>query len=343
MWDVCDTESQKKKECSFRLRDGFLYMVTPIHTHMPFDLSEITVKRTKIPENLEIYEELGKGSNNTVFAASYNGNNVVFRAPRRRSDTQQHGSAHWEYQHMSMASEWNVGPKIYKVWYARHATREWASGLYVIMERLDYDMETALCEDRDVIPKMLQCKDAVGSEVVRCLETLAKKHLFVYDLKPSNMVVRFHEGDGADVRVIDFGRDFCECNVAHPTQSSPNIDMLRRRIAAEGGNETHVDERISHILFSVMMIIFSATTTRCLYEDRAHHRLPEPERADAHPVRAKVHSLLQSLRDRDMMLVRELLRMDEVRGVLRHYHGRRNSGTGRTMRFASGVENGRDV
>jgi len=158
------------------------------------------------------------------------------------------------------------------------------------------------------------------------------------------MVVRFHEeGDGVDVRVIDFGRDFCECNVAHPTQSSPNIDMLRRRIAAEGGTDTHVDERISHILFTVMMIIFSATTTRCLYEDRGHHRLSESERADAHPLCKTVNSWLQSMRGRDIMLVRELLRMDEVRGVLRHYHGRRNSGTGRTMRFASGIESGRDV
>lgn len=310
---------------------------------MPRDLSEITVSRTKLPDDLEIHEELGKGSNNKVFAASYKGTDVVFRAPRRRSDTQQHGSAHWEYQHMSMAGEWNVGPTIHMAWYARHATREWPSGLYVIMERLDHDMETALCEDREIIPKMLRYKSAVESEIVRCLETLARNHMFVYDLKPSNMVVRFHEsGEGVDVRVIDFGRDFCECNVVHPTQSSPNIDMLRRRITEEG-NETHVDERISHILFSAMMIILSATTTRCLYEDRGHHRLCESERADAHPLRTTVQHLLQTLRGCDMMLVRELLRMDEVRGVLRHYHGRRNSGTGRTIRFASGAENGRAV
>tara|TARA_B110001452_G_scaffold130958_3_gene108793 strand:- start:5652 stop:6587 length:936 start_codon:yes stop_codon:yes gene_type:complete len=311
---------------------------------MPRDISEITVSRTKLPEDLEIHAELGKGSNNKVFAATYKGENVVFRAPRHRSDTQQHGSAHWEYEHMSMASEWNVGPKIHMAWYARHATREWPSGLYVVMERLDHDMEKALCEDLDVIPEMVRRKCAVESEVVRCFETLARKHLFVYDLKPSNMVVRFHADDnGVDVRVIDFGRDFCECNVAHPTQSSPNIDMLRRRIIAEGENAADVDDRISHILFSVMMIIFSATTTRCLYEDRGHHRMSDSERIVAHPVRSKVQELLKTLRNRDMVLVRELMRMDEVRGVLRHYHGRRNSGTGRTIRFASGIESGRDA
>ena len=309
---------------------------------MLFDLSEITVKRTKLPEDLEIHEERGMGTNNRVFNATYKGEDVVFRTPRRRSDTQQRGSAQWEFQHMSMASRWNVGPKIHHAWYACHATREWTSGLYVVMERFDYDMETVLCEDRDVIPEMLRCTSAVGLEVVRCLETLARNHMFVYDLKPSNIVVRFHsEDDGVDVRVIDFGRDFCECSVAHPTQSSPNIDMLRRRIANE--NEANVDERISHILFTVMMIILSATTTRCLYEDRGHHRLSESERRDVHPLCAKVCELLQSLCGRDIRLVRELLRMDEVRGVLRHYHGRRNSGTGRTMRFACGKENGRVV
>jgi hypothetical protein len=243
---------------------------------------------------------------------------------------------------MNMASEWNVGPKIHTAWYARHASREWPSGLYVIMERLEYDMETALCENRDIIPRMIMRKSAVESEIMRCLETLARKHLFVYDMKPSNMVVRFHDkGEGVDVRVIDFGRDFCECSGTHATQSSPNIDMLRRRIMTEGTDIEHVDARISHILFIVMLIILSATMTRCLYEDRGHNRLCAIEREQAHPVRAKVQELMKSLRGCDLALVRELMRMDEVRGVLRHYHGRRNSGTGRTIQFASGVENGR--
>lgn len=298
--------------------------------------------RTKIPHDLDVHDELGRGSNNKVFAATYEGKDVVFRVPRRRSDTQQRGSAHWEYQHIKLASECRVGPKIYASWYARHATREWPSGLYVIMERLEYDMETALCEERDVIPRMISCRGAVETEIVRCLETLATHHLFVYDLKPSNMVIRFHEDDAnVDVRVIDFGRDFCECNIPHPTQSSPTIDMLRRLIQEEEGDECNVDDRISHILFCVMMIILSATTTRCLYEDRGSHRLNESERADIHPLLRKVVRLMESLRDRDLALVREVMRMDDVRGVLRHYHGRRNSGTGRTIRFATGVEGGR--
>ena len=88
-------------------------------------LSEIAVARTRIPSDLEIREELGKGSNNKVFAATYEGRDAVFRVPRRRSDTQQNGNAHWEYEHMKLASECAAAPTIYTAWYARHATREW--------------------------------------------------------------------------------------------------------------------------------------------------------------------------------------------------------------------------
>ena len=310
---------------------------------MTKDLSDITVPRTRIPSELEIHEELGKGSNNKVFSATYAGHDAVFRVPRRRSDTQQSGNALWEHEHMKLASECSVAPTIYTVWYARHATREWPSGLYVVMERFDNDMETVICKDRDAIPHMVAARSAVEAEIVRCLSGLARAHLFVYDLKPSNMVMRFHGDGGADVRIIDFGRDFCECILPHPTQSSPHIDMLRRRICKEDGcvdGSRALDERVSHVLFAVMMVILSSTTTRCLYEDRGYHRLTREEREDVHPLCRSVRELLGATRDRDLTLVRALLRMDEVRGVLRHYHGRRNAGTGRTLRFAAGVEDG---
>ena len=48
--------------------------------------------------------------------------------------------------------------------------------------------------------------------------------------------------------------------------------------------------------------------------------------------------LIRSMQGRNVALLREVLRTDEVRGVLRHYHGRRDAGTKRTLRFAEGVE-----
>lgn len=308
---------------------------------MTATLDDITVARTRLPDDLELFEELGKGSNNRVLRARYKGEDCAFRAPRRRSDTQQHGSARWEYKHLQLASDLEVGPRVLTAWFARHATREWPSGLYVVMERFAHDLETALCEDRDVIPRALARRSAVEKDLVRCLTRLADAHLFVYDLKPSNVVVQLGDADEVRVRVIDFGRDFCEwssTSETDPTRASPNIDMLRRRICDDSSRD--VDTRISHVLFATMMIVLSATTTRCLYEDRGHHRLCAEERAEAHPLRASVNALLDGMRDRDLQLVRYLLRTDDVRGVLRHYHGRRNSGTGRSIAYARGHEHG---
>jgi hypothetical protein len=308
-------------------------------------LAEITVPRTRLPDGLELHEELGKGSNNKVFAATLDDRPCVLRVPRRRSDTQQRGSALWEYTHMKLASDLRVGPEVHAAWFARHATREWPSGLYVVMERLEHDLETVLCEDRDLMPLAMRRRAAIEAELVRCVSTLARAHLFVYDLKPSNVVITLSDDDDVAVqaRIIDYGRDFCEIDAresSDPTRSSPHIDMLRRCVEADGVVGEDADARISHILFVVMMIVLSATTTRCIYEDRGHHRHGRAERAELHPLRDVVSRLLDGIRARDMTLVRKLMRMDDVRGVLRHYHGRRNSGTERTIRFARGIEHG---
>ena len=45
-------------------------------------LAEITVPRTRLPDGLEILEELGKGSNNKVFAATLDDRPCVLRVLR---------------------------------------------------------------------------------------------------------------------------------------------------------------------------------------------------------------------------------------------------------------------
>ena len=57
-----------------------------------------------LPKDFELHEELGKGSNNKVFRVTWNGDEVILRTPRRQSDTQQRGSAKWEYLHTFCAS-----------------------------------------------------------------------------------------------------------------------------------------------------------------------------------------------------------------------------------------------
>lgn len=299
-------------------------------------LSDITVPRTRLPDDLEVGDEVGKGTNNRVLKCTWKGTRCVLRVPRRQSDTQQRGSAIWEFRHALRASQLRVGPTVHHAWYARHATSEWPSGLYVVMERFDHDLETILCENPACMESAVENRDVIQSAICKCIESLARERIFVFDLKPSNLVMRVDEDTKqVEVRVIDFGRDFCEWTgcPTDPARNTPHVDMLRRVLG-----DDDVEERITHILFACMMVVLSSTTTRTLYETREHHRMDADTRASIHPVAPATTKLLDSMQGRNVALLRELLRMDEVRGVLRHYHGRRYSGTHRTLRFARGCE-----
>lgn len=303
-----------------------------------FVKSSLVVPRPRIPADMLVRRELGKGSNNKVFAATWKDEEVVLRAPRRRSDTQQKASAVWEFRHTLKASQLGVGPLVYDAWYAKHAKDAWPSGLYVITERLDCDLHTALCDDAEMRSLAFEHVDALGASLVECLQKLAYSLVFVYDLKPSNVMVRLR-GDRVDVRVIDFGRDFCEwagCE-QDPDSRTPIVDMIRKRLVERDG-AAYDRKLVPHVLFASMLVVLAATTTHVLYEDRDEHRLPASERAQLNPVAAHARALLKSMQGRNLALVREVLRTDEVKGVLRHYHGRRNAGTKRTLRYAHGDE-----
>lgn len=302
--------------------------------------SKLMVARTKLPEGLVVEKEIGKGSNNKVFACTTaDGTECVLRAPRRRSDTQQRGSAVWEFRHTLKASQLGVGPTVYHAWCARHATGRWPSGLYVVTERFSHDLDDVLLVRDEMRDDYLARCDEVGDALVECLKTLSDALIFVYDLKPSNVVVDL-DGDSARTKIIDFGRDFCEwagCE-QDPESRTPIVDMLRKRVRARDGEGRTVDAVVSHVLFAAMLVVLSATTTYRLHDERTEHRMGAAERQKVHPVAARTRDLLDSMQGQNLALLREVLRSDDVRGVLRHYHGRRNAGTRRTLRLARGVE-----
>ena len=110
-------------------------------------LADISVPRARIPEEVVLGRELGRGANNRVYAAVHGDRQCVLRAPRRRSDTQQRGCALWEFRHTLRAAQLGVGPEVYAAWCARHADGRWPSGLYVVSERYDDDLEEGDEED----------------------------------------------------------------------------------------------------------------------------------------------------------------------------------------------------
>jgi hypothetical protein len=284
-----------------------------------------------LPEDFKIHEVLGKGSNNTAFRARWNGRDVVFRAPRRHSDTQQKGSAKWEYLFTQCASDNEIAPKLLKAWYSRHTEGQWSSGLYMVMDHYPYDLEKLLIK-----PTMRHCvfklRHDIGLQIVNKLERLAEHNLFVYDLKPSNIVLSV-EG-GLDVRFIDFGKDFCEwkslkCAAEVDSGNTPVLNIISR--LCHGDNVL-----MKHISFATMLLQLSSTTTRHIYEDRREHRMNRDKRLQVNPTAAITTSFIDSMQGKNKTILRSILRCDEVRSVLKHYHGRRNGGTRRTLQFATG-------
>lgn len=309
-----------------------------------FVKSRLYVARPKFPKTLLIGDEIGRGSNNKAFEARLNDEECILRAPRRSSDTQQKGAATWEFRHTLKASQLGVGPLVYDAFYAKHSDDEWPSGLYMILERFPYDLDKVLTRRPRLRELALRHKDALGAAIVDCLAKLADQLLVCFDLKPGQLLVRFPE-DGAarvEVRICDFGREFCEWGGCEqvPDASTPVLDMLRKRIAERdaSGSPKEVDAVVKHVIFGAMLVMLAATTTRALHDDRRDHKLGKAERAALNPVAPLAHAFLESMQGQNLALLREVLRHDEVKGVLAHYHDRRCAGTRRTLRYAAGVE-----
>lgn len=304
-----------------------------------FALTQLTVHQTSLPEGLSVHETMGKGSNNRVCRATWFGKECVLRMPRRRSDTQQRGAALWEFAQTLRAAQLGAAPRVYHAWFARHAVAGYPSGLYMVMEHFPHDVQTLQTEER----QMACARRAdIGDAIVKCLSTLATNGIFVFDLKPSNIVVRASQSGTCTARVIDFGYDFSEwndevrCSIlgAHAASKAKFVSYLKRVLAAQGREAD--DALAHHIMFAAMLVQLSATTTEELRSDRHATRMDRATRIAVHCVAPHAVALLDSMEGRNIALVRHLLRQDDVRGVLRHYNGRRNAGTRRTLCFARG-------
>lgn len=281
-----------------------------------------------LPPDFKILKELGRGSNNRVYKVIWKKEVRIFRTPRRKSDTQQFHSAKWEYIHTARASDLKVAPKLHDAWYSRHADDKWSSGLFMVMDYYPDDVEDLYLNEKKRATFAARSTD-ISHRLVSHLQTLADNDILVYDLKPANIVLKLD--DDVDVRIIDYGRDFCEYRHRDEIDvNTPVIDMVDRLCKGDGALR-------KHLLFATMLVQLSATTTRHIYGDRRNHRMAKEERRNMNPLNAVTNKFLDSMQATNIALLRIILRHNEVKGVLVHYHGRRNAGTGRTLRFAVGT------
>lgn len=295
-------------------------------------------KGTGLPHGhgLKQVKLLGKGSNNAVYLYKTKHEQlVVVRQPRRKSDTQRVGNATWEFRNTAIASQLGVAPTLYDAWYNRHATSDQRGGLHFICEYYPKDLH-ALIMDTPVAVKPISQK--LRNRVVQHLRIMADNHLFCYDLKPSNMV--FKE-DPFDVRLIDFGRDFCEWRPYSDEneflERAPVLSFMQSLAEQHKTSRYSAKRLYTDLIYAVMLLILSSNIAYTLDQSRTASRRGFADDQTLNFMATAARELRDQTRGNHVQLIKEILRQRDIRDTLRHYMGRRNCGTKRCFDYAGFV------
>jgi len=291
-------------------------------------------KGNGVSEDFLIEEEIGKGSNNRVYRGVYkNGDIVAIRFPRRKSDTENYENAKYEFLYTLLASNLNVAPDLYDAWYVKHKTNDKRAGLHFVSKYYDLDVQSAIEQERYMIADaVIDIEEQVNQKLV----TLANNYLLTFDLKPSNMVYDF---DNNDLRFIDFGREFCERNTFTQEDGKEfSVTNFIKEISKNNTDENEGDELYRELLFGVMLVQLAANVTFYLHSSRHVLNLSKYERDVLNFTKSSTSSFLKNKRGRFIKLLKQILRNEDIKKVNRHYLGRRNSGTQRVLKLASGIE-----
>lgn len=286
-----------------------------------------------IPKNIEIKEEIGRGSNNRVFKAEHeSGTIVVVRHPRRKSDTERAGYAAWECRHTLMASNLDVAPKVYDAWYVRHGKPKQKAGLHMITEFLPLDGQEIYT---NYIEEVLSHEEEMEEALCKNIKALADIGMLCYDLKPGNIVVDF---DSFRVRFIDFGREFCEYNTwdMNSEERTPITSYIKKISLEYEKDDKKACSLYHHLLFLTMLVLLSSNTAYYIYSIKEKVNIEKNLRADLNVLGPVTKKILSDTRGNVIGLLKNILRQEDVRSTCRHYMSRRNAGTRRLLQWAKG-------
>lgn len=254
---------------------------------------------------------------------------VVVRVPRHASDTRMASHAMWEFQTTAIAARHGVAPALYDAFFAKHTTAAQRRGLHLMTRWYPMDLRTALLRYYD------DWDDAVIEALGRCLAAhvaqMARLGIFHFDLKPQNIVVDADAGGVRDARILDFGKEFCQ---RRGTDHMSLLQRIDKVIEAErwGGPSRANADAVAEL---TMLVILSCTLGHELFDARTDFKtLDADARAALNPLRHIVRDKWDAAPPVLLRCVRELLRDDDVRDLLRHYCGARNACTKRVFRFA---------
>lgn len=296
-------------------------------------------KGSGILPDIHILRLLGKGSNNKVFLASYKNRepDIIVRTPRVKSDTQRVGNATWEFRNTIIASNLGVAPLLYDAWYSRHSTPKQRAGLHLVAEYYPYDVHNLLVEEPQ---RVIPVASTLRAQAIEHMRHMANHGMLCYDLKPSNMV--FSDENDVRVKFIDFGRDFCEwkpfTDENEYLERAPVLSLISN-IARENCDSRMSAKTLYHeLIYAVMIIILSSNIAYTLSQSSRASRCSASDKARLNFMAGAASELREYTRNSHVKLIMQVLRHTEVRETLRHYMGRRNSGTKRVFSFASFVK-----
>ena len=277
---------------------------------------------------------LGKGSNNAVYLyRTKEGQDVVVRQPRRKSDTQRVGNATWEFRNTAIAAQMGIAPVLYDAWYNRHSTTDQRGGLHIICDYYPSDLHAVLMDT----PHIIKDISSRMSEIVAShLRKMAEACLFCYDLKPSNMVYR--DTPKMDVRFIDFGRDFCEWRPYSQDneflERAPVLSFIQTLADAHSTPRYSANKLYVDLIYASMLLILSSNIAFTLDQSRTASRHSFSDNTVLNFMGIVVKDLRKQTRGKHIRLLKEILRQRDIRDTLRHYMGRRNCGTKRCFSYA---------
>ena len=191
-------------------------------------------------------------------------------------------------------------------------------------------------EDEAAAERVRAARPAIEAAIVECIRRLADDLLFVYDLKPSNMVVR--EDPSLDIRFIDFGRDFCEWRPYSDDneflERAPVLSYIQT-LAEQNANGRYTAKQLyADLTFALMLLMLSSNIAFSIDESRTASRQSFADNTVLNFMGSAAKSLRANTRGLHVRLLKQILRQRDIRDTLRHYIGRRNCGTKRCFHYA---------
>ena len=264
----------------------------------PMSMTMEDLRAAPVPRHLldRVIDErahcLGKGSNNGLCGAVRRREAPRACAPRRRSDTQQHQNALWEFRQTLAASRWGWRLRCTRRG-ARHALGEhWTSGLYLIMDEYACNLEEAMCQPGPMREKLLadDGRAARRDEGRRATAVQTRQGAGRSTSNPATW----------SCATVPTAPSTCaswtlDATFANGTYATTRPVRRHTRVARKDSAARRSGRRKRGRAHSLCVLFAAATTTHNLYEDRERYRMDRAHRTAINLFALMAAELLESM------------------------------------------------